>query len=113
MLNADERVALVTTRVRARRRASAKRSIAVLSSSCAVLLVCLVALVGSFAQPGVGDVVGLYGASILFSKAGSYVLVALISFVAAVGITLGCISYRHNSERRVRGVGEEKDVDHV
>lgn len=113
MMDVDARVARVNTRVRLRRRASAKRSIAALSSSCVVLLVCLVGTVTSMARPETGDVTGLYGTSLLFSDAGVYVLVGVICFVAAVALTLGCISYRRKSERRKNDDGVKKDVGHV
>lgn len=113
MLDANSRVALVNSRVRARKRARVNRSIAVLSSSCAVLVVALVSLVASLGTPGTGDVVGLYGASLLFSGAGGYVLVGIICFIAAVAITLGCVAYRRKLADRTGDGGVEKDVDHV
>jgi hypothetical protein len=113
MLDADSRVVLVNSRVRARRRARSNRSIALLSSTCAVLIVCLVGIIASFGATGSGDVVGLYGASLLFSGVGGYVLVGLICFIAAVVITLGCISYHRKSVNRSGEDGVKKDVDHV
>ena len=112
MLDTDARIARVNSRARLRRRTIAKRSIAALSSSCAVLLMCLVGLVTSLANPVSGDVVGLYGASLLFSDAGGYVLVGVTCFIAAVAITLGCVYYRRKSEHRNHDDGVEKDVDH-
>ncbi|MDO5116890.1 MAG: hypothetical protein Q4D34_00150 [Eggerthellaceae bacterium] len=112
MLDTDERIALVNSRVRAHRRAAAKRSITALSSSCVVLAVCLVGFIASFSQPISGDVVGLFGASLLFSGAGGYVLVGIICFIVAVIITLGCVSYRRKSEHRKSDDGVKKDVDH-
>ena len=112
MLNTDERIALVNSRVRSHRRAVAKRSIAALSSSCVVLAVCLVCLVVSFSRPVSGDVVGLYGASLLFSGVGGYVLVGIVCFIVAVAITLGCVSYRRKREQRNDDVSATKDVDH-
>ena len=113
MLDADSRVSLVNSRVRSRRRKAAKRAIAALSSTCAVLVVALVGIVAALAKPGAGDVVGLYGATLKFSGVGGYVLVGVICFVAAVAITLGCISYRRKSVGSISTGGEKKDVDHV
>lgn len=112
MLNADERVALVKTRARARKRTVAKRRIASLSSACAVLLVCLVGLVASFSQLGEADVMGLYGSLVRYNQAGGYVIVALVSFAVAVAVTLGCVAYRNRSVGRIRSDGKEKDVNH-
>ncbi len=112
MLNTDERIALVDSRARQRRRTTAKRSIAVLSSSCAVLLACLVGIGALLADPVAADVVGLYGASLLFNGVGGYVLVGLICFAAAVAITLGCLSYRRKSVNRNSDDGFKKGIDH-
>ena len=112
MLDTDARITLVNSRVREQRRAAAKRSITVLSSVCTALVVCIVGFIGSFANATQGDVVGLYGSSLLFSDAGGYVLVGIISFIAAVAITLGCISYRRKSEQRKPDDLAGKDVDH-
>ena len=111
MLDLDSRVARVSTRARARRRTIEKRSIAVLSSSCAVLLACLAGVGAILADPVSGDVVGLYGASLLFNGVGGYVLVGLICFAAAVVITLCCISYRRKSEHRMSDVDIEKGLE--
>ena len=102
MLNTDERLALVDSRARARRRTNARRGIAVLSSSCAVLIACIAGIGALLADPVAADVVGLYGASLLFNGVGGYVVVGLVCFAAAVALTLGCISYRRKAERRNR-----------
>ncbi len=113
MLDTESRVDLVVSRARSRRRVQEKRSIRLLSSACAVLTLCIIGLVTSLSQPGMGDVVGLYGATIFYDQAGGYILVALVSFVAAVAITLGCRAYRRNTESRNRDNSFKKDEDHV
>ncbi|MBQ6453095.1 MAG: hypothetical protein IJJ14_01920 [Coriobacteriales bacterium] len=112
MLDTDARIRLVESRVHAQRRAAVNRSISVLSSACAALVVGIVGLIASFSHASSGDVIELYGSSLLFSDAGGYVLVGVISFVAAVAITLGCISYRRKSEQRAPQDRAGKDVDH-
>jgi len=41
-----------------------------------------------------GEISGMMGAIMLYENVGSYILVGIISFMAAVAITLLCIRYR-------------------
>jgi len=113
MLDTATRAARINARTRARRRSQANRNISLLASSCAVLTVCLIGLTTSFTSSSTGDVVGLYGAFLMFNEAGGYVFVGLVSFVVGACVTLALVSYRRKSAGRNEGGDEEKDVDHV
>lgn len=43
---------------------------------------------------------GMYGSILLHEDAGGYIMVAIISFIAAVIITFICIKYKEKEDRR-------------
>ena len=76
-----------------------KRAIRCLSALC-VIFSCL--LVGAIAELSGGTdkaalVQGMNGATLLSESTGGYVLVAVVSFIAAVCLTLLCIKIREKS----------------
>lgn len=105
MYDTETRVALVKKRIAEHRRRQARRSIRSLSALCVLLLLSLVGTVGTV-QGRPMDAAGMYGAILLHEGAGGYVLVAVISFTAAVVITALCIKFR---KREQKGQDAEKE----
>ena len=105
MYDTQKRVALAKERIAEYRRRQARRSIRSLSVLCALLFLSLLGTVGTVqSQPM--DAAGMYGAILLHEGVGGYVLVAVISFTAAVVITAVCISFR---KREQPGQDTEKE----
>ena len=85
MYDTEKRVALVKKRIAEHRRRQVRRSIRSLSALCVLLFLSLVGTVGTVqGQPM--DTAGMYGAILLHEGAGGYVLVAVVSFVAAAAV---------------------------
>ena len=63
---------------------------------------------GTVVAPGQPEAWGAFGAMLLREDAGGYVLVAVVSFAAAVVITALCfpVSYTHLSARTARRKGK-------
>ena len=86
-----------------------KRAIRCLSALC-VIFSCL--LVGAIAELSGGTgkealVQGMNGATLLSESTGGYVLVAVVSFIAAVCLTLLCIKIREKSIHNEQGKNED------
>lgn len=94
MYDIQTRVAMVERRVNVLRRKRDNRLTAMLSMLCLMLTGSLAGAIGAFGSGGQGYVSGLYGATMLLEDAGGYVLVGVLTFVAAVVITVLCIRYR-------------------
>lgn len=93
MYATEKRVELVKRKIREKRRRQERCVVFSLSALCALLFSFLAGIVGSVrGQPM--DAAGMYGAILLHKDAGGYVLVAVISFAAAVVITVLCIKLR-------------------
>ena len=115
MYDTQKRVALAKERIAESRRRQARRSIRSLSALCALLFLSLLGTVGTVqGQPM--DVAGMYGAILLHEGAGGYVLVAVISFTAAVVITVLCIKFgkkgqqvQHPAKENIPKQWEEKN----
>lgn len=98
MFDTEERV------IRAKQRADQlvqkrnKRIIRGLSTLCIALSCCLAAVIGKLSEGG-GEaaVQGMNGATLLAESTGGYVLVAVISFLAAVVFTLLCVRLHERS----------------
>ena len=69
---------------------------------CAALMESADALIA----PGQTDTWGVFGAMLLREDAGGYVLVAVVSFAAAVVITALCFRLRSKENRRKDGAGK-------
>ena len=107
MLNSDEKVALLHAKMKARRQARERRGTAVLGTVCAVLAVCLFTLVVKAGTSYNGGTAELYsGAAMLFENAGGYVLIAVVSFAAAVVITVLCIRATNRKKSEANGVDD-------
>ena len=103
MYDTARRVALVKQRVRENTRRRQRRGIYGLSATCMLLFAVLMQAVGTVAGPGQPDAWGVFGAMLLREDAGGYVLVAVVSFAAAVAITALCFRLRIRENRKKGG----------
>ena len=110
MYDTARRVALVKQRVRENTRRRQRHGIYGLSAACVLLCVVLMQAAGTVVGPGQPEAWGVFGAMLLREDAGGYVLVAVISFAAAVVITALCFRLR-NRENQKKG-GADKPARH-
>ena len=103
MYNTAKRVALVKQRVRENTRRRQRREAISLSAACMLLCAALTQAVGTVVGPGQPEAWGVFGAMLLREDAGGYVLVAVVSFAAAVVITALCFRLRSKENRRKDG----------
>ena len=103
MYDTARRVALVKQRVRENTRRRQRREVGDLSAVCLLLLAALMESADALIAPGQTDTWGVFGAMLLREDAGGYVLVAVVSFAAAVVITALCFRLRSKENRRKDG----------
>ena len=103
MYDTARRVALVKQRVRESTRRRQRRGIYGLSAMCMLLFTVLMQTAGTVVGPGQPEAWGVFGAMLLREDAGGYVLVAVVSFAAAVVITALCFRLRSKENRRKDG----------
>ena len=103
MYDTARRVALVKQRVRENTRRRQRREVGGLSAVCLLLLAALMQTAGTVVAPGQTAAWGVFGAMLLRENAGGYVLVAVVSFAAAVVITALCFRLRSKENRRKDG----------
>ena len=103
MYDTARRVALVKQRVRENTRRRQRREVGGLSAVCLLLLAALMQTAGTVVAPGQTAARGVFGAMLLREDAGGYVLVAVVSFAAAVVITALCFRLRSKENRRKDG----------
>ena len=103
MYDTARRVALVKQRVRENTRRRQRRGIYGLSAACMLLFAVLMQTAGTVVGPGQTAAWGVFGAMLLREDAGGYVLVAVVSFAAAVVITALCFRLRSKENRRKDG----------
>ena len=94
MYDTARRVALVKQRVRENTRRRQRREAISLSAACMLLFAVLTQAAGTVVGPGQTAAWGVFGAMLLREDAGGYVLVAVVSFAAAVVITVLCFHLR-------------------
>ena len=94
MYDTARRVALVKQRVRENTRRRQRREAISLSAVCMLLCAALMQTAGTVVGPGQTAAWGAFGAMLLREDAGGYVLVAVVSFAAAVVITALCFHLR-------------------
>ena len=111
MYDTARRVALVKQRVRENNRRRQRRGIYGLSAACMLLFVVLMQAVGTGAGPGQPEAWGVFGAMLLREDAGGYVLVAVVSFAAAVAITALCFRLRIRENRKKAGRTNRTDTN--
>ena len=103
MYDTAGRVALVKQRVRENTRRRQQREVISLSAACILLCAALMQTAGTVVGPGQTSAWGVFGAMLLREDAGGYVLVAVVSFAAAVVITALCFRLRSKENRRKDG----------
>ena len=106
MYDTARRVALVKQRVRENTRRRQRREVISLSAACILLCAALMQTAGTVVGPGQTSAWGVFGAMLLREDAGGYVLVAVVSFAAAVVITALCFRLRSKENRRKDGAGK-------
>ena len=100
MYDTARRVALVKQRVRENTRRRQRRGIYGLSAACMLLCTVLMQAAGTVVGPGHPEAWGAFGAMLLREDAGGYVLVAVVSFAAAVVITALCFRLRIREKQK-------------
>ena len=108
MYDTARRVALVKQRVRENARQRQRREAISLSAACMLLFAALMQAADAFAVQGQTAAWGVFGAMLLREDAGGYVLVAVVSFAAAVAITALCFRLR-NRENQKKGGADKPD----
>ena len=103
MYDTARRVALVKQRVRENTRRRQRREAISLSAACMLLCAALMQAADAFAVQGQTAAWGSFGAMLLREDAGGYVLVAVVSFAAAVVITALCFQLRNRENRKKDG----------
>ena len=103
MYDTAKRVALVKQRVRENTRRRQWRGIYGLSAACMLLFAVLMQAADALIAPGQAAAWGSFGTMLLREDAGGYVLVAVVSFAAAVVITALCFRLRSKENRRKDG----------
>ena len=106
MYDTARRVALVKQRVRENTRRRQRREAISLSAACMLLCAALMQTAGTVVGPGQTAAWGVFGAMLLREDAGGYVLVAVVSFAAAVVITALCIRLRNRENQKKDGTGK-------
>ena len=106
MYDTARRVALVKQRVRENTRRRQRREAISLSAACMLLFAVLTQAAGTVVGSGQPAAWGAFGAMLLREDAGGYVLVAVVSFAAAVVITALCFRLRSKENRRKDGAGK-------
>ena len=106
MYDTARRVELVKRQIRKNTRRRQKRGIGRLSAVCMLLFAALMQAAGTVVGPGQPEAWGVFGAMLLREDAGGYVLVAVVSFAAAVAITALCFRLRIRENRKKGGTGK-------
>ena len=106
MYDTARRVALVKQRVRENNRRRQRREVISLSAACMLLFAVLTQAAGTVVGPGQTAAWGVFGAMLLREDAGGYVLVAVVSFAAAVVITALCFRLRSREKQKKGGTGK-------
>ena len=100
MYDTARRVALVKQRVRENTRRRQRCGIYGLSTACMLLFAVLMQAADALIAPGQAAAWGSFGAMLLREDAGGYVLVAVVSFAAAVVITALCFRLKIREKQK-------------
>ena len=103
MYDTARRVALVKQRVRENTRRRQRREAISLSAFCLMLFTALAGAADALIVRGQTAAWGVFGAMLLREDAGGYVLVAVVSFAAAVVITALCFRLRTRENQKKGG----------
>ena len=110
MYDTARRVALVKQRVRENTRRRQRRGIYELSAACLLLCAVLTQAVGTVVGPGQTAAWGVFGAMLLRQDAGGYVLVGVVSFAAAVVVTVFCTRLRKKNNKQEERTKEDEEA---
>ena len=108
MYDTARRVAFVKQRVRENTRRGQRREAISLSAACMLLCAALMQTAGTVVAPGQTAAWGVFGAMLLRENAGGYVLVAVVSFAAAVVVTVFCTRLRKNNKQQEQTKEDEE-----
>lgn len=108
MVDTTERVRRVKLRAEELRIKKESRLLGALSALCAVLSLSLIERIGNMTGGGYSNVPELYGTMLLNEDAGGYVLVGVISFSAAVFITVQCLRVKEKKMKQETTRTKEK-----
>ena len=108
MYDTARRVALVKQRVRENTRRRQRREAISLSAACMLLCAALMQTAGTVVGPGQTAAWGVFGAMLLREDVGGYVLVAVVSFAAAVVVTVFCTRLRKNNKQQEQTKEDEE-----
>ncbi len=108
MYDTTRRVALVKQRVRKNTHRRQRCEAISLLAACMLLCVVLTQAVGTVVGPGQPEAWGVFGAMLLREDAGGYVLVAVVSFAAAVVVTVFCTRLRKNNKQEKQTKEDEE-----
>ena len=107
MYDTAKRVEIVKKRVRENTRRRQRRGVCGLSAVCMLLFAALMQAAGLAVGQGQTVAQGIFGAMLLREDAGGYVLVAVVSFAAAVVLTAVCMRL-HRWDKRKEDAKEDK-----
>ena len=110
MYDTAKRVALVKQRVRENTRRRQRREVGGLSAVCLLLLAALTQAAGTVIGPGQTAAWGVFGAMLLRQDAGGYVLVGVVSFAAAVVVTVFCTRLRKKNNKQEERTKEDEEA---
>ena len=100
-MTTDERVSSLHERMKDLRRKKEHRKTGLIGAAGAVLALCMFVLIFGKGTLHSGCPAGMYSGSImLFEEAGGYILAAIISFAAAVVITIACIHWKKKQQNK-------------
>ena len=108
MYDTARRIALVKQRVRKNTRRRQWREAISLSAACMLLCAALTQAAGTVVGPGQPEACGVFGAMLLREDVGGYVLVAVVSFAAAVVVTVFCTRLRKNNKQEKQTKEDEE-----
>ena len=108
MYDTARRVALVKQRVQENNRLRQRREVISLSAACMLLCAVLTQAAGTVVGPGQTAAWGVFGAMLLREDVGGYVLVAVVSFAAAVVVTVFCTRLRKNNKQQEQTKEDEE-----
>ena len=103
MYDTARRVAFVKQRVREDTRRGQRREAISLSAFCLMLFTALAGAADALIVRGQTAAWGMFGTRLLREDAGSYVLVAVVSFAAAAAITALCFRLRNRENQKKDG----------
>ena len=113
-MKAEKRVELLHEKMEVRRRMRERQKTNALGALCAVFATGLFALLfkaGTTHNGGTSDIYS--GSTMLFENAGGYVLIAVVSFAAAVVVTLLCIRWKNKKGTNQKKNNNEKNEQKV